>query len=137
MGILPAFEQMNTGVSLLAVGAMGASVMSGCYEGVAARLAHQYLWFIYIHYAAHRLNLIVATYLGQVKAADDIIKTYKDLHNIFNMAKHKEIFKECQKNHYPKEPLMAASSLTEVQWACKFEGVNTIVRQFNSIVMSF
>ena len=60
---------MNTSASLLAVGADGASVMSGCYEGVAARLARQYPSLIYIHCAAHRLNLIVATYLSKVKAA--------------------------------------------------------------------
>lgn len=80
--------------------------------------------------------MIVATYLGLVKAADDVKKTYKALHNIFNVAKHKEIFEECQKDHYPNEPLMAASSLTEVRWACKFEGVNTIVRRFKAILVS-
>ena len=39
---------------------------------------------------------------------------YKALHEVFNVAKHKEIFEESQKEQYPKEPLMAASSLTEV-----------------------
>ena len=112
-GILPAFERMNTSASLLAVGADGASVMSGCYEGVAARLARQYPWLIYIHCAAHRLNLIVATYLSKVKAAKEVIEAYKALHKVFNVAKHKEIFEESQKEQYPKEPLMAASSLRE------------------------
>ena len=85
VGIFPTFERMNAAVSLLAVGADGASVMGVMKE----LLAHQYPWLIYIHCAAHRLNLIIATYLGQVKAADDVIKTYKALHNIFNVAKHK------------------------------------------------
>ena len=31
---------------------------------------------------------------------------------------------------------MAASSLTEVRWACKFEGVNTIVRRYQAILVS-
>ena len=31
---------------------------------------------------------------------------------------------------------MAASSLTEVRWACKFEGVNSIVRRFKAILVS-
>ncbi len=111
---LTAFARMNASASLLAVVADGASVTSGCYEGVAARLARQYPWLIYIHCAAHRLNLIVATYLCKVKTAKDVIETYKALRKIFNVAKHKELFEECQKERYPKEPLMAASSLTEV-----------------------
>ena len=32
---------------------------------------------------------------------------------------------------------MAASSLTEVRWACKFEGVNTMVRRYQAILVSF
>ena len=31
---------------------------------------------------------------------------------------------------------MAASSLTEVRWACKFEGVNTMVRRYQTILVS-
>ena len=68
--ILPALERMNTLASLLAVVADGASVMSGCYEGVAARLAWQYPWLIYIHCATHRLNLAVRQLLQDLNVCD-------------------------------------------------------------------
>ena len=111
---------MNTSATLLAVGADGASVMSGCYQGVGASLARQYPWLIYIHCAAHRLNPIVATHPSKVIAAKEVMEACKALHQGFNVAKHKQIFRECRKDYYLKEPLRAVSSLTE-----KFEGVNT------------
>ena len=54
---------------------------------------------IYIHCAAHRLNLIVATYLSKVKAAT-VIEACKASHIVINLAKHKEVFEECRKEKY-------------------------------------
>ena len=110
--------------------------MSGCYEGVAAKLRRSYLWLLYIHYAAHRLNLIVAAYFRTVNEASNVINVYKTLHIIFNVASNREIFEAVQKELYPKQPIMAASFLTEVQWACKFEGVNTMVKRLRAILVS-
>ena len=86
--------------------------------------------------AAHSLNLIVAANFRKVKAASNVINVYRSLHTILSVASHREIFEAIQKDHYPKEPIMAASSLTEVRWACKFEGVNTMVRKFRAILLS-
>ena len=135
-GVLPTSEQFASLSTLLALGADGASVMSGCYEGVAAKLKRSYPWLLYVHCAAHRLNLIVVEYFRTVKSASNVIKIYKSLHTIFNVASHREIFEAMQRDIHPKEHIMAASSLTEVRWACKFEGVNTIVRRFQAILMS-
>ena len=57
-------------------------------------------------------------------------------HTIFNVASNREIFEAVQKELYPKQPIMAASSLTEVRWACKFEGVNTMVTRLRAILVS-
>lgn len=80
--------------------------------------------------------MIVGAYFRTVKAASNVINVYKSLHTIFNVASHREIFEAIQKEHYPKEPLLAASSLTEVRWACKFEGVNTMMRRLKAILLS-
>ena len=60
--------------------------MSGCYQGVAAKLKRSYRWLLYVHCAAHRLNLIVAEYFRTVKAASNVMKIYKSLHDIIETA---------------------------------------------------
>ncbi|XP_028408662.1 zinc finger MYM-type protein 1-like [Dendronephthya gigantea] len=135
-GVLATIEKLSSSTTLLALGADGASVMSGCYEGVAAKLRRYYPWLLYIHCAAHRLNLIVAAYFRTVNEACNVINVYKALHTIFNVASNREIFEAVQKEFYPKQPIMAASSLTEVRWACKFEGVNTMVKRLRAILVS-
>ena len=120
-GVLPTSEQFASSLTVLALGGDGASVMSGCYEGIGAKLKRFYPCLLYVHCAAHSLNLIVAEYFRTVKAATNVMKIYKSLHAIFNVASHREIFEATQRDIHPKEPIMAASSLTEVRWACKFE----------------
>jgi hypothetical protein len=135
-GVFPTSEKLSLSATLLALGADGASVMSGCYHGVAAKLRRHYPWLLYVHCAAHRLNLIVAAYFRTVNEACSVINIYKALHTIFNVASNREIFEAIQKELYPKQPIMAASSLTEVRWACKFEGVNTMVKRLRAILIS-
>ena len=137
--VLPTIEKLASSASLLVLGADGASVMSGCYEGVAAKLRRSddsYPWLLYIHCAAHRLNLIVAAYFRTVNEASNVINVCKTLHTIFHVASNREIFEPVQKELYPKQPIMAASSLTEVRWACKFEGVNTMIKRLRAILVS-
>ena len=102
-GVLPISKEFDFSAFLLSLGADGASVMSGCNEGVAAKLEKSYPWLIYIHCAAHRLNLIVVAYFCKVNAASAVIKAYKSLHTIFNVASHREVFESVQREIYPKE----------------------------------
>ena len=89
-GISPSFKSMNSSASLLALWADGASVMSGCNDGLAAKLLGVYPCLMCIRCAAHRLYLIVAYYLSKVKTAKVVIETYKAMHKIFNVAKNRE-----------------------------------------------
>ena len=57
--VLPTSEKFSMSATLLALGANGASAMSGCYNGVAATLKRNYPWLIYVDCAAYRLNLTV------------------------------------------------------------------------------
>jgi hypothetical protein len=119
-GVLPTSKKLSLSATLLALGVDGAPAN----EGVAAKLRRYYPWLLYLHCAAHRLNLIVAACFRTVNEACSVINVYKALHIIFNIAGNREIFEAVQKELYPKQPIMATSSLTNVRWACKFEGVN-------------
>jgi hypothetical protein len=95
-GVLPTSKKLSLSTTLLALGADGASVMSGCYKGVAAELKRYYPWLIYVHCAAHCLNLIVVAYFRTVNEACSVINVYKALHIIFNVAGNREIFEAVQ-----------------------------------------
>ena len=56
---------------------------------VIAKLHEVYHEMIYIYCAAHRLNLVVASYFEQVKSGSSVIHIYKSLPNIFNVSKNK------------------------------------------------
>ena len=78
-GVLPISKEFDSSAVLLSLGADGASAMSGCNEGVAAKLKKNYPWLIYIYSAAHRLNLTVVAYFSKVNAASAVTKAYKSL----------------------------------------------------------
>ena len=71
--VLPKIKKLGSSAIFLVLGACGASVMSRCYEGVAAKLKRSYPWLLYIQCAAHRLNLIVVAYFRTVNEACNVI----------------------------------------------------------------
>jgi hypothetical protein len=72
-GVLPTSKKLSLSATLLALGADGAPAN----EGVAAKLRRYYPWFLYLHCAAHRLNLIVAACFRTVNEACSVINVYK------------------------------------------------------------
>ena len=109
-GVLPKIEKLGSSAILPVLGADGASMMSGYYGVVTAKLRRSYPWLLYIRCAVHHLNLIVAAYFRTVNEACNVINVYKTLHTIFNVASNREIFEAVQKELYPKQSIMAASS---------------------------
>ena len=134
--LLPILQNPNLHSVLVGGGADGASVMSGCHEGVFQKLKRVYSWMIYIHCAAHRLNLVVTCYLSSNREAKSIITVYKSLHHIFSVANNREIYEDQQKNLYPKQQIKQLSGLTEVRWSCRYEGVNTVINTIKAILVS-
>ena len=53
-----------------------------------------------------------------------------------SFAQHIKIFEDAQEELFQKQPVMAASSLTEVRWAPKFEGVDKMIKRFRVILVS-
>ena len=64
-----------------------------------------------------------------MKKACSVITVYKALHAILNVASNREIFEHVRKELYQEQPVVAASSLTEVRWACKIEEVDTMIKK--------
>ena len=62
----------------------GASVMSGAYTGLQARLQKLEKNAKYVHCAAHNLNLVLNDAVNGVKGASDFFKDLGELHNFFS-----------------------------------------------------
>ena len=120
----------------IALGADGASIMSGCNEGVRSKLKRRYPWVIYIHCSAHRLNLIVVTYLKYISVAKGLFDAYQSLHNVHIVARNREIFEETQKEVYLKESIVSAKSLCETRRSYRFLSIDTIYRKLKAILIS-
>ena len=134
--IQPTLKSSNITALLVGGGADGASVMSGCHEGVFAKLQQYYDCLIYIHCAAHRLNLVVSSFLSGSADAKKVISVYKALHTILNVANNKEVFEEEQLRMFPGDPVKSIGQLTEVRWSCKFEGINTMISCIKPLLTS-
>ena len=76
MKYLEFITQHSDGSVVISLGADGASVMSGEYAGVDEILRSQhFLWILYIHCTAHRLNLIVNDLVKDSLLAVDVLAT--------------------------------------------------------------
>ena len=134
--IKPVLSAAKITALLIGGGADGASVMSGAYEGVFAKLQVSYPYMIYIHCAAHRLNLVISSFITHSTEAKKVVALYKSLHTILNVANNKEIFEEEQLKLFPKKPVKSISQLTEVRWSCKFEGIDTVIKCIKPLLIS-
>ena len=134
--LLPYLQALKITSALIAGGADGASVMSGAYEGVFAKLKAIYQSLIYVHCAAHRLHLVVTCYLSSIPQSKQVISVYNSLHDIFNVANNREILEKHQREIYPKQRVLEFSSLTETRWSCKFQGIDKIIKRIKAILVS-
>ena len=117
------------GCMVTGLGADGASVMSGEWAGVQALLKRIYPWLIYIHCAAHRLNLVVVTSLkGTCK---NILTIVDKLHSLFSYAKTNYVFMKVQRETKVKVMAMPERSETRCMvfyvlctryYLCKIQG---------------
>ena len=107
---------------LIALGADGASVMSGCNSSLFTKLKEDYPCTLYVHCACHRLNLIVVGLFKSCKIFDCIFSVIKKLHEIFSVSKYKIIF-ECQQRELytsSSDRVMQIQVIKEVRWEIKF-----------------
>ena len=127
--------QSGLSARLFALGADGASVMSGCNSSVFTKLKKEYPCTLYVYCACHRLNLIVVGLFKSCKVFDCIFSVIRKLHEIFSVSKDKIIL-ECQQIE-----LYTSSSDREkfnfpVRWEIKFLVVQCIVKRIKAIILS-
>ena len=103
MKYLEFITQHSDGSVVISLGADGASVMSGEYAGVGEILRSQYfLWILYIHCTAHRLNLIVNDLVKDSLLAVDVLATITRLYSFLNIGKVRPVYQKIFQEMFPK-----------------------------------
>ena len=125
----------ETGAVPISLGADGASAMGGEYAGVGKLLRYQdYLWLLFIHCSAHRLNLIVNDVIKNSKLAVDVIATITKLYTLLNHPKIRLRYEETYKLVYPKKQVQFLVQQHDIRWACKFEATDFVAEHPNIIL---
>jgi len=90
----------NCGINcdyLIGQGYDGASNMSGKYKGVQAIVREKYPKAIYVHCAAHTLNLAVSK-ASNIQPIRNCLSIIEKLYNFFNTSKHNNVLLHCIKS---------------------------------------
>ena len=84
----------------------GASVMTGCANGVQTLIRNLVPCAHYVHCHAHRLNLVVVDVCKGTAKVCDMFTTLKSLYVVFFKCNSPQEVHRCTEGHYPnKRPL--------------------------------
>ena len=128
---------------LVGMGFDGASVMSGKLGGVQKLIQDKSPMAYYLHFYAHRLNLVLIATTKVVRQADDFFSLLEQLYIFISNSIVHENFVKLQKEIHPGEKIRELQSLSKTRWwtramSCKnvlirFECIIRLMRQVSSI----
>uniref|UniRef100_A0A8C2PTZ0 DUF4371 domain-containing protein n=1 Tax=Cyprinus carpio TaxID=7962 RepID=A0A8C2PTZ0_CYPCA len=107
----------------------GASVMSGCNNGVQEKFRREVPHAVYIHCHAHRLNLVLVDCVHNVKPVADCFATVQLLYNFFCL-----VFMEKQTELEPTKRAVELKRLSDTRWACQYYSLWAIKQSLPSIL---
>ena len=109
----------------------GAANMSGCKKGLGSRVREVSPLAIYVHCYAHLLNLALQDTLEEVPILRNAIGIIQSLYNFFHTPKREAILKNLDDNNL--EAFCKLKSMSLTRWACRWEAVKSVERQFTRI----
>lgn len=98
----------------------GASVMSGCNNGVQEKFRQEVPQALYIHCHAHRLNLVLVDCVHNVKSVGECFATVQMLHNFFSGSVTHKVFMEKQQELEPTKQAVELKRLSDTRWSCQY-----------------
>ncbi|XP_063765900.1 zinc finger MYM-type protein 1-like [Eleginops maclovinus] len=112
----------------------GASVMSGCNNGVQERFRQEVPHALYIHCYAHRLNLVLVDCVHNVKPVAECFATVKMLYNFFSGTVTHKVFMEKQQELEPTKRTVELKRLSDTRWACQYSTLWAIKRTLPALL---
>ena len=96
----------------------GASVMSGCKNGVQKRFRDDVPQAVYIHCFNHRLNLVLVDCIRRVQDAAEFFESMECLYVFFTGSVTHDLFVKKQKELEPKKQVVELKRLCDTRWSC-------------------
>ena len=98
-------------------------------NGLSAILKSHYRWMIYVHCAAHRVNLMVNSLIKASRISIDVISTVNKLYTHTNKPKVRLIWENTYKELYPNLQVKYVPQQINIRWGCKFDAVHFLYKQ--------
>ena len=109
----------------------GTSNMSGVHKGLAIRVKGDSPKAVYVHCHTHRLNLALQAALAENEALRNTLGTVQSIYTFLEASpKRHALFGEVRAD---SEPKLTLKSQSETRWSCRYESVNVIIQQLESI----
>lgn len=114
---------------LIGQGYDGASNMSGKYKGVQALVRKDYPKAIYVHCAAHSLNLAVSN-ASNIKPIRNCLGLIEKMYDFFNKPKRNHILLSCIEKSNEDPNAKSLKRLCATRWIQRYDAVTDFVELF-------
>ncbi|XP_022177424.1 52 kDa repressor of the inhibitor of the protein kinase-like [Myzus persicae] len=121
---------------LIGQGYDGASNMSGKYKGVQAIVREEYPKAIYVHCAAHTLNLAVSK-ASNIQPIRNCLSIIEKLYDFFNTPKRNNVLLNCIKNANETPNAKTLKRLCATRWIQRYDAVNDFAELFPFLLFSY
>lgn len=118
---------------LIGQGYDDASNMSGKYKRVQAIVREQYPKAIYVHCAAHTLNLAVSK-ASNIQPIKNCLSIIEKLNNFFNTPKRNDVLLNCIKNANETPNAKTLKRLCATRWIQRYDAVNDFAELFQYVM---
>ena len=115
---------------LVGMGFDGASVMNGKLGGVQKLIKDNSPMAYYLHYYAHRLNLLLIDTTKVVRQADDFLSLLEQLYIFISNPTVHDNFVKLQKEMHPGEKIRELQSLSETRWWARGNVLQECINSF-------
>lgn len=109
--------------------------MSGQYKGVQSIIKKKYPKAIYVHCAAHSLNLAVSTASG-IKPIRNTLGIIEKYYVFFNTPKRKNVLFTCIENSDGDPKVKTLKRLCATRWVQRYDAVADFIELFAYVVES-
>ena len=114
----------------------GASVMSGCANGVQTLIINLVPCAHYVHCHAHRLNLVVVDVCKGTAKVCDMFTTLKSLYVVFFKCNSPQEVHRCTEGHYPNKRPLEIPSISNTRCICQHRICSTICQTMPAIIQA-
>ncbi|XP_025192611.1 52 kDa repressor of the inhibitor of the protein kinase-like [Melanaphis sacchari] len=111
----------------------GASNMSGQFQGVQAHIRSKYPKALYVHCAAHSLNLAVST-ASNIKSVRNCLGIIEKLYVFFNTPKRNAVLLSAIENSNTDQKVKTLKRLCATRWVQRYDSVHDFIELFEFLV---